>query len=55
MCCENKVHINIWWFTLLKIGIRMRINVNTIISLIAAVAKILKSTESTEKCIPYAL
>ena len=34
---------------------RMRINMNIIISLIAAVAKILKSTESTEKCIPYDL
>ena len=33
----------------------MRINVTIIISLIAAVAKILKSTESCEKCIPYDL
>ena len=36
-------------------GIRMSIKVKLITSLIAVVAKMSKSTESTEKCIPYDL
>ena len=42
-------------FTFLNTGMRLRIKVKLIISFIAAVAKMLKSTESTEKCIPYDL